>query len=385
MKHLLAALLLLPAALMAQEPRDAYLMVYFTDEDHSLHMAVSTDGYAFTSVNDAYAIISGDTIADQHGVRDPYFMQLPDGTFLLAATDLHVSGQREGKRTTQWERDGRLYGWGNNRSMVLLRSADLIHWTHSLLTIADMPGYEEIGCAWAPEMLWDEEQQAVFIYWTMRFGDGTNKVYYAYLNDDLTALATEPTLIMEFEEGKSYIDADITQGTDGRWYMCYVSHQTDTPGIKVAVADKPCGPYTYSEPFVDVEEKACEAPNVWKRYGTDTYVLMYDCYGINPPNFRFMETEDFQTFRDLGHFNDSTSTMTSTNFNRPKHGAVVAITQTQAQQLLQYWQENPDHTTSFAPRQPRRPRRQPGDGEAMPADGQRPPMPMDGQGAPQQE
>lgn len=373
MKTLLLSLLLLAGccglakAQGVDDPQDAYLMVYFTDQDHCLHFAVSFDGYAFTAVNDNYAILSGDTIADQRGVRDPFIMTRPaakDGgvgeapTYILAATDLHINAQREGKRQTQWER-GQEYGWGNNRSMVILQSPDLIHWTHSLLTIADIPGYEDIGCAWAPEMLWDAEQQAVLIYWTMRFHSGPNKVYYAYLNDDLTALATEPKLIMELPDGGTYIDADIVQGADGRWYMTYVSHQTRVPGVKVAVADSPTGPYEYREPYIDQEEKACEAPNVWRRQGTDTFVLMYDCYGINPPNFGFLETEDFQTFRNLGHFNDSI--MQSTNFSRPKHGAVMPISRSQGEQLLQYWQENPDHTTSFSPQpmQPRRPRRLP--------------------------
>lgn len=354
-----ASLLSISASAMAQQADAAssYLMVYFTDQDHSIHFATSPDGYTFTAVNDAYAIISGDSIADQRGVRDPYIMQLPDGTFLLAATDLHINAQREGKRETQWERPGEQYDWGNNRSIVLLRSDDLIHWTHTLLTIADMPGYEEIGCAWAPQMLWDEAQQAVLIYWTMRWGTGINQVYYAYLNESLDALATEPTLIMQLPDEKSFIDADITQGNDGRWYMTYVSHQGRTPGLKVAVADKATGPYTYREEYIDHEEKACEAPMVWRRQGTDTFVVMADCYGINPNNFGFYETEDFETFRDLGHFNDSI--MQSTNFSRPKHGAVIPISATQAEQLQQYWQEHPDHTTDFHMHQPRRQRPEP--------------------------
>ena len=358
---LLAACATNLCAQQSSDPKDAYLMVYFTDQDHSLHLAVSYDGYAFTAVNDNYAIVCGDSISAQHGVRDPYIMQRPDGTYVMAATDLHINAQREGKRDTQWER-GQEYGWGNNRSLVILQSNDLIHWTHNLITVADLPGYEDIGCAWAPEMLWDDEKGAMLIYWTMRFFDEANKVYYAYLNDDLTALCTEPTLIMELPHKGAYIDADILQGSDGKWYMTYVSHQTKTPGIKVAVADSPTGPYEYRKGFIDEEELACEAPNVWRRYGTDTYVLMYDCYGINPPNFGFLETEDFQTFRNIGHFNDSI--MLSTNFSRPKHGAVVPITRREGEQLMQYWQEHPDHTTAFQFRQPRRPRPERPEGSA---------------------
>jgi len=340
-KILTLLLLLLATAAQAKPKNNAYLMVYFTDEDHSLHMAVSLDGYSFTALNDNYAVICGDSIAEQRGIRDPYIMRGPDGTYYIALTDLHVFGQKAGVRDTEWERDGAKYGWGNNRNLVLMKSKDLIHWTHSLLRVDQVPGFEDIGCAWAPEMIWDDEKQAVMIYWTMRFGNGTNKVYYAYMNQDFTAFTTAPELIFEYPGGKTYIDADITKGSDGRYYMAYVAHD-GTPGIKIADADHLTGPYHYNPDFIDFEKRSCEAPNVWKRYGTDTYVLMYDCYGIVPPNFGFVETTDFKTFKNIGHFNEGV--MKSTNFDKPKHGAVTYITKKQAKRLLKYWQQHPDHT-----------------------------------------
>ena len=68
----------------------AYLMVYHKDCDHSLHMAISYDGYVWTALNDDKPIICGDTIAEQHGIRDPHIFRGPDGGFYLAMTDLHI-------------------------------------------------------------------------------------------------------------------------------------------------------------------------------------------------------------------------------------------------------------------------------------------------------
>ena len=83
-------------------------------------MAVSFDGYTFTAVNDGQPIISGDSISEQHGIRDPHICRSPkDGAFYMAMTDLHIYGREHGLRTTQWERDEK-YGWGNNRALVLL-------------------------------------------------------------------------------------------------------------------------------------------------------------------------------------------------------------------------------------------------------------------------
>ena len=84
----------------------AYVMVYHKDADHSLHMALSRDGYSWTALNNDRHIVNGYSIAQQRGIRDPHIYRAPDGTFYVPATDLHVFGKRDGKRDTEWERDG---------------------------------------------------------------------------------------------------------------------------------------------------------------------------------------------------------------------------------------------------------------------------------------
>ncbi|HJV77933.1 MAG TPA: hypothetical protein VJ602_06075 [Paludibacter sp.] len=113
----------------------AYLMVYFRDETHSLYMALSADGYSFTDVNGGKPVIAGDTISLQKGIRDPHIYRGPDGMFYLAMTDLHLFAQKAGYRDTEWERDRQEFGWGNNRSMVLMKSKDLINWSRTILRV----------------------------------------------------------------------------------------------------------------------------------------------------------------------------------------------------------------------------------------------------------
>ena len=137
-------------------PLTSYLMVYHKDQDHGLHMAISRDGYTWTALNNDKPVISGDTIAMQHGIRDPHIFRGPDGTFYLSMTDLHIYGQRDGLRKTEWERDGKKFGWGNNRGLVLMKSTDLINWTRtnldfSKLLAQDDMNWQEVGCVWAPE------------------------------------------------------------------------------------------------------------------------------------------------------------------------------------------------------------------------------------------
>lgn len=59
------------------DDKSSYLFVFFTDDTHDLFMATSDDGYSFTAVNNNHPVISGDTIAEQHGVRDPHISRGP--------------------------------------------------------------------------------------------------------------------------------------------------------------------------------------------------------------------------------------------------------------------------------------------------------------------
>lgn len=325
------------AVVPTEDDMGAYLLVYFQDNTHSLHMAISYDGYNFKAINDGLPVIAGDTIASQKGIRDPHIFRGPDGAFYIAMTDLHLFAKRKGYRRTEWERDVEKYDWGNNRGFVLMKSFDLINWTHTNVILNDaFPELEEMGCAWAPQTIYDPQAEKIMLYFTMRMGHGLTKLYYAYTDDDFTKLTTLPKSLFEYPNPEIQIlDADITQMPDGRYCMMYVA-QEHPGGIKMAISDSINSGYVYSEDWIDVEPGACEAPNVWKRIGEDKWILMYDIFSIQPHNFGFCETNDFKTFKNIGHFNEGI--MRISNFKSPKHGAVVQITLKEAKRLEEYWE-----------------------------------------------
>lgn len=322
-------------AIPQEKDMSAYLMVFHKDETHGLHMAISRDGYTFTALNDAKPVIVGDTIAFQKGIRDPHIFRGPDGAFYLAMTDLHIYAQKEGFRSTEWERDGNEYGWGNNRGLVLMKSCDLIHWKRANIRFDLLSaGLSEIGCVWAPEVAYDDRKGKLMIYFTMRYKKEANKLYYVYVNDDFDTIESMPQILFEYPDEKvSAIDGDITKVGD-KYRLFYVSHDGEA-GIKQAVSNRINGDYEYGARWYDLEPKACEAPNIWKRIGENKWVLMYDVYGINPHNFGFVETSDFVNFTDLGRFNEGR--MKTTNFSSPKHGAVIHLTGEEADKLEEYW------------------------------------------------
>lgn len=320
----------------AENRMSAYLMVYFKDDTHGLYFALSKDGYSFTDVNNARPVIAGDTIAEQKGIRDPYIYRNPkDGLFYLALTDLHIYAQKAGYRTTEWERDGKEFGWGNNHGLVLMKSRDLIHWSHTVLRVdLAFAGLENIGCAWAPAMIYDETLKKTMIYFSMRFGKDKEKVYYSYMNDDFTQMETVPKAIFDYPKNNiAYIDGDITK-LGNKYHFFYVPHD-GTSGIKQAISDSLTSGYVYDSAWVDPEPVGCEAPTIFKRIGENKWVLIYDIYRINPHNFGFSETTDFIHFTNLGHFNKGLMKMT--NFSIPKHPSVIQLTKKEAQRIADNW------------------------------------------------
>ncbi len=343
MKKFFFLLLLSLSATVNAQKLSAYLMVYHKDQDHGLHMAYSYDGYHWEALNDDKPIIGGDSIAVQHGIRDPHIFRGPDGAFYLAMTDLHVFGVRDGKRTTEWDRDGSKYGWGNNKGLVLMKSKDLINWTRTNLDFSTLPAQEgmdwsEVGCVWAPETVYDEESKQLMIHFTTRQGVKENVIYRVYVNNDFTAMTSKPELLFEAPNRKyNVIDSNITKVGD-TYHLFYVSHEHGaTP--KHAVSSKITGPYKMDDHYFDGERRGHEAPSCWKRLGTDTYVIMFDNYHIHPMNFGFTETKDFFTYRPLGYFGDPQSGMTRSNFSEQKHGSITYLTKKELKNLIKHWEK----------------------------------------------
>jgi hypothetical protein len=304
-----------------------YLMVYFKDETHCAYFAISRDGYTFTDVNGGDPVFDGAALAEQKGVRDPHIARGPDGAFYLAMTDLHIFGDRAGSRNTRWERPEEKYGWGNNRALVLMKSWDLIHWTHSDFRVdLAFPELGDIDCSWAPETTYDPVTGKMVVYFTIRYGNKHANIYWAYADPAFTKLETTPKVI----PGVGGIDADLTL-VNGTWHMFYVGNAR----IRYASSSRLADGYTVTPSRIDPETVPTEAPNVFKRLGTSHYVLMYDVYGARPHNMGFSETEDFVTWRHLGRFNEGP--MKGTNFERPKHGAVIHLTLDELRAVAAHW------------------------------------------------
>ncbi len=133
----------------------AYLFTYFTGnsgDEEAVRYAVSMDGYTYWALNDNEPVIDSKVISSTGGVRDPHILRCEDGkTFYMVVTDM-VSAN----------------GWSSNRAMVLLKSTDLVNWSHSVINIQKRySGQEDLKRVWAPQTIYDPEAGKYMVYWSM--------------------------------------------------------------------------------------------------------------------------------------------------------------------------------------------------------------------------
>lgn len=309
----IAFLILIVSACQKNLKYEAYLFAYFVGNgpgQEAVHFALSKDGFNFRALNDNRPVISGDTISSRGGVRDPHILRGNDGNFYMVLTDLYVPKD----------------GW-SNVAFVMLKSKDLINWTHSIVNIPELfpDKFGDVTRVWAPQTIYDDQKGKYMIYFSMLQPGGADIIYYAYANDDFTGLETEPKQLFFHPEGKSCIDGDIVK-KDGKYHLFFKTEGHGN-GIKKAVSDKLTEGYKMLDRYLQQTRDAVEGAGTFKLIGQDKYILMYDVYMKG--RYQFTESTDLETFKVV----DSQVTM---NFH-PRHGCVIPITGKEYKRLVARW------------------------------------------------
>jgi len=299
-----------------------YLFVYFpSNSNENIYYALSDNGYDYTPMNDGQMIISADTISLKRGVRDPHILRGKDGYFYMVLTDMRSAE-----------------GWDSNRGIVMMKSRDLVNWTHSTVHFPDKyknTPYAKVTRVWAPETIWDPQAEKYMVYFSLLTSDNTipyDKVFYCYANADFTDLEGEPTFF--YDRGSATIDMDIVYNeSDGLYHgfyknegsggICKVTAQTLT-----APDGQPLGSQ-WSSPSGTLQQtnEAVEGAGVFQLIDGNTWVLMYDCY----MNGHYQ----FCTSTDLLNFTFKQNTYTSGAFT-PRHGTVIPVTDAEVAAINKY-------------------------------------------------
>ena len=307
---------LTPAFAEKIEEKDlaAYLFVYFTGNhisQEAVCYAVSMDGYTYWALNDNKPVIDSKVISSTGGVRDPHILRCEDGkTFYMVVTDM-VSDN----------------GWDSNRAMVLLKSTDLVHWSHSVINMQKRyEGQEKLKRVWAPQTIYDPEAGKYMVYWSMKYGDGPDVIYYAYANADFTDLEGEPKPLFVPADKKSCIDGDIVY-KDGIYHLFYKTEGHGN-GIRVATTNSlTSGQWKENLEYKQQTKEAVEGAGTFKLIGEDKYILMYDVYMEGA--YQFTETTDLEHFKVIDHD-------VKMNFH-PRHGTIIPITRSELKRITDQW------------------------------------------------
>ncbi|WP_313372419.1 family 43 glycosylhydrolase [Sphingobacterium multivorum] len=301
-----------------------YLFAYFKGNavvDEAVCFAISTDGYTYRALNDNQPILDSKIISKTGGVRDPHILRGEDGkTFYMVLTDMTSSK-----------------GWDSNRGLILLKSEDLVHWSHQAIDIQQrFKGQEALKRVWAPQTIFDPSVGKYMVYWSMQHGNGPDIIYYAYANKDFTDFETEPNVLFLPKNGKSCIDGDII-AKNGLFYLFYKTEGHGN-GIKLAITDSlTSGKWIEQPGYKQQTNDAVEGSSVFKLNQSDKYILMYDVYGKG--KYQFCTSEDLDRFKVIDHQIDM-------DFH-PRHGTIIPISRQEILDLTTKWGKPKDMEFTF--------------------------------------
>ena len=305
-----------------------YLFAYFEgsgDQNlmEQLRFAVSEDAQNWYALNGNRPIIASDSISESGGIRVPHILRGVDGCYYIVATDMHTYDPKQ--------------GWGANPGIVLLKSKDLVNWTHAKINLAKdwSKNFGDAYWVWAPQTIYDRKARKYMIYFTLQRNDRKTLItYYAYANKDFTAFESEPKVLFSAKYGS--IDADIIE-KDGVFHLFYKGNTKDENGREIkngilqATSKKLTGPYKEDFVYLDVyagTRTHVEGSSTFPLHdGSGKWILMYDLYGSG----RY----EYQTSTDLKAFTQQPESFRKDFF--PRHGAVMSVTAEELERLQQKW------------------------------------------------
>lgn len=163
------------------KPNDytGYLFVHFIGEQkdgEQIYFSLRRDGLHWEDLNQGKPVLKSSI--GEAGARDPFLIRSPRKSgpkYFLIATDLRIEAGK-GWQVAQYS---------GSRDILVWESDDLVHWNGPT---AHTIGVEGAGCVWAPEAIYDEEADAILLFWASMVklpGDAEPKqrIYWSHTRD----------------------------------------------------------------------------------------------------------------------------------------------------------------------------------------------------------
>ena len=140
----------------------AYLFVHFrekaTPDGEQVYFGLSKDGFHWEEVNNGRPVLWA--YYGDKGVRDFTITRRKDnGKFYIFATDLSLAyGMRNQYHNSWYE-----ISVNGSKNFSVWESDDLVNWSEQrLVKLVD----ENFGCLWAPDIIFDSENEDYVIHWS---------------------------------------------------------------------------------------------------------------------------------------------------------------------------------------------------------------------------
>lgn len=293
-----------------------YLFTHFVGEANAdgeqIYFSVSHDGLHWQDLNGHQPVLRS-PLGDC-GVRDPFLVRHPHtGRYYLMATDLCMF------RRQDWA-EAEHHG---SRALIIWSSDDLIHWSAPRRVEVGAP---QAGCVWAPESIWDSEQDAFLVFFAsmVRLNGDTaprQRIYAAYTHDFTTF--ADPFIYAQADN--HLIDMTIVQ--DQGWYYRFTKDESTKKIIMERMRSLHARPERVESRLL-ADMPGLEGP---------------ECYQL--PDGRWCLIAD-QFAARLGYLPLVTDDLSSGDFHRlapgdydlgqnvKRHGGVIAITEEEMQRLV---------------------------------------------------
>ena len=321
------------SSVASAEQYAGYLLAHFIGESsrgEQIYFASSTDGLNWTDLNKSLPTLI--SAVGEEGVRDPSLIRSNDGTkFWLLATDLRIASGKG------WD----VAQYSGSTNLVFWESEDLVHW--SAPWMVDVAGsIDDAGCAWAPEAIWDDENQNYVVYWaTMSSVDGVEKqrLYYATTTDFKTF--SDPVLYIERDGDQDVIDTQIIK-VDGGTYQYYRASRDDDGNDDNDITIEGCnsiiGTWTeiggiYNSGLVD---SGVEGPILYKFNNESKWGLWVDQYATGRGYLPLTSTN----LADINAYSVVNSSDYSLGLNLKRHGGILSLTAEELKAITEFWSDD---------------------------------------------
>jgi hypothetical protein len=310
----------------------AYLFVHFkekfTPDGEQVYFGLSKDGFNWEQVNNGEPVLTSHL--GEEGVRDHTIIRKRDGGFVILATDLAIAKNFEKKYHKDWNCVNRQ----GSKCFSKWESDDLIHWSEQeLVKIVD----DDYGCAWAPDIIYDEENQDYMVHWSSRYpkdSDNFMAIFYAKTKDFKTYTAPQ-MLCKKCDTG--IIDSNIVY--ENGYYYRFTKSDFNPAHIILERGTTLTGEYERMPAFDiemnKLEDGQYEAPTCYK-LPDGSWCLMLDFYGCEKEKQGYVPfvAKDIST----GSFIRSDK-----EFSFPygfKHGTVMSITDEEYDRINNFYSKN---------------------------------------------